>query len=389
MELSFVKSILVKKLTDISKAAGRLCSVPILEGVYIEAGDDGVMLTCYNLEFGLTATIPAVVTQKGSAVVSASGLLKLAKTMTGDTLTISAKTEEKPSPEEGTAPYKYYLVELSNGSARFTVAGMDVESYPQMPEIGEAKEFSIPQRTLRSMTGQTLYAVAKSDARPVHMGALFDLADGLLKLVTVDGYRLALRREKVESSEQMSFVVPSLFLSNLVKLLNAKDESNARISASDKYVIFEFGEFKAFSRLLDGEFLKYNESIPGSSGKYIVSNVKELTSALDRAVQISRNASAKVPLRMLFCSDKVCLTLNTHSGEYYEEISCESHGIAQDMLMGFDVSYMMDALKSLDCDNVRMEFSSVYSPLKLVPTDGEECFVHLVLPVRLKDQQAA
>jgi len=390
MKFSCAKKDLVKTLTDISKAA--VCSaLPVLERVYIETGTDSVTLTCYNLEFALMATIPATVAQTGKIVVTSGGLRKMAKKMTGDILTITGLIEERAPAAEGKKPFVSYLIELSDDYARFKMTGMDADDYPQIPEIGQTKELDIPQCTLRSMLDQTLYAVAKVDAKPIHTGVLFDLAGGKLNLISVDGYRLALRQETVDSNDKISFVVPGLCLSNMVKLLSAKDKANARILTDSKYVIIEFGNYRAFSRLLVGDFMDYKGTIPNPTGKYVVLPVKELYNAIDRAIQISgsEKSSRRSPLRMVFGSDEISLAINAQTGEYAEEIRCESFGMDTEMIMGVIPNFLMDVLKILDCDKLRVELGSELSPMKLIPTDGDEKFVHLVLPFNLKRRQAA
>lgn len=390
MKFSCAKKDFVKALTDISKAA-LFHTLPILEGVCIEAGSDSVTLTCYNLEFGLTATIAATVTEIGKAVVTAGDLRKLTKNMTGGTLNITSKTEEKPSCVEGNEPFILLLLDLSDGNARFTIAGMNADDYPPLPEISQTKEFFVPQCTLKSMLDQTLYAVAKVDTKPIHTGVLFDLAGGKLNLVSVDGFRLALRQETVNSNEEMSFVVPGSCLSNVAKLLSTKDKANAKILADRKYVIIEFDKYRAFSRLLDGEFLNYKGTIPSPSGKYVVIPVKELSNATSRAIQISGSGknSRRLPLQVAFGSDEINLSISTSSGEYSEDIRCESVGIGTDMIMGVIPNFLLDVLKILDCEKLRVELGSELSPMKLIPIDGDEKFVHLVLPFNLKRKQAA
>lgn len=388
MEFSCTKKGLVKALTDISKATVH-CMLPILEGVCIEAGADFVTLNCYNLEFGFMATIPATVTQMGKIVVVAGGLRKLAKKMTGDILTITAKIEENSQTTEEEAPFIPYLIELSDEYARFTMPGMNMNDYPPIPEIGQTKDYSVPQCTLRSMLDQTLYAVAKVDTKPIHTGILFDLADGKLNLVSVDGYRLALRQETVDSNEKVSFVVPGLCLSNMVKLLSEKDMGNAKILMGSKHIIIEFGGYKVFSRLLDGEFMGYKGVIPEPSGKYVVVPVKALTKAVGRAIEISGKKGHKIPLRINFGSDGISLSINSQNGEYAEQIICESFGMESEMIMGVIPSYLLDVLKTLDCDKLRLELGSEYSPMKFVSNEGDERFVHIVLPQRLKREQAA
>lgn len=390
MKFSCAKKDLVKALTDISKAAV-YHTLPILEAVCIETGTDSVTLTCYNLEFALMATIPATVTQTGKIAVTAGGLRKMAKKMTGDILTITGVVNEKPPAAEGKEPVVSYLIELSDDYARFKMTGMEADDYPTIPEIGSTKEFSIPQCTLRSMLDQTLYAVARVDTKPVHTGVLFDLADGMLHLVSVDGYRLALRQETLDSSEEVSFVVPGSCLSNMVKLLSAKDKANVRILADGKYVIAEFGDYRVFSRLLDGEFMDYKGVIPNPTGKYVILPIKALYNAVGRAIQAcgGDKNSRRSPLRMALGSDEISLAINAQTGKYAEEIGCESSGMDTEMIMGVVPNYLLDVLKILDCDKLRVELGSELSPMKLIPTDGNESFVHLVLPIKLKNAQAA
>lgn len=147
------------------------------------------------------------------------------------------------------------------GVSCFTIIGMDSAEFPELPKITDADTIKMPQELLKSMIRQTLFAVADSTAKPIHQGSLFKIENGNLDVVSVDGYRLALRREAINYANNTEFVVPGKTLAEVLKLLK-DSEGEVEICPSRRHILFRIDNYTVISALLEGEFLDYKSALP-------------------------------------------------------------------------------------------------------------------------------
>ena len=230
------------------------------------------------------------------------------------------------------------------------------------------------------MIDQTLFAIATTDSKPVHTGSLFDIKDSCVTLVSVDGYRLALRREPIVSDLTTQFIVPGKTLSEISKLLK-EEEEEVYLVVSSKHIVFRIGGYYVVSRLLEGDFLDYNAAIPKLSKTTVKVNTRSLTDAVERTSLLISDR-LRSPIRLAVTEQTVQLNCSTTMGKAHDEVKCEMTG--EPVSMGFNNKYLMDALKAAPADRLRLEFSSGVAPCVILPAEGEEKFIYMVLPVRLK-----
>lgn len=368
MKFTCNKSMLTEAVTNVSRVIPSKSSIPALEGVQIKAAGGKLNLTGYDMESGIKTTLEAIVQNDGEIVLSARLLADMLRKMAGDEVSIEA--DEK------------YLTHIKSGVTEFTILGLSSDEYPELPEIEKAKAVQIPQSTLKSMIDQTLFAVASTDAKPVHTGSLFELKKGVLNVVSVDGFRLALRSEKLKDAEELHFVVPGKVLSEISKLLDEEGENDASVMVSKRHILFEIGNYSVVSRLLEGEFLDYGNSIPAGSVATVKLATRSFIESVER-VSLLISDRLRSPLRVMFDNNMISINCSTSIGKSYDELSCEFSG--EKVEMGFNNKYLLDALKAAGTDEVRIEISGPLSPIKILPPQGED-FLFLVLPVRLKNE---
>ena len=233
------------------------------------------------------------------------------------------------------------------------------------------------------MISQTLFAVSDNESRPIHTGSLFEVDSNGLTIVSVDGYRLALRHEaidKKEGAETFSFVVPGAALSEVEKICSDVDEP-ASVTQGARHVMFKVGDTMRVSRRLEGEFLAYRQAIPRNNTIHVEGETRALLSSIDR-VSLIISDKLKSPLRCVFDSNLLKISTKTAIGDAYDE--CPLSGDGGGLEIGFNNKYLMDALKAAPADKVRLELTTGVSPCVILPTEGEENFLYMVLPVRLK-----
>lgn len=367
MKFTVNKSDITEAVSNIQRAVSTKTSIPALEGILLSATETGLELCAYDLELGITTVIPAFVIEPGKAVLSAKLFSDIVRRTPAETVTVSV--DEKN------------MATLESGYSRFSIIGIPAEEFPELPKLSDSTQISLPGTLLKSMIRQTLFAIAESDAKPIHQGSLFSLENGILDVVSVDGYRLAVRREPVDFSEDLSFVVPGKTLSELLKLIKDSEEP-VEISAGRRHILFKIDNYTVISSLLEGEFLNYKAAIPPESQTEVVLKTREAIDSVER-VSLLITDRLKSPIRCLFDNNEVKLNCTTSMGRASDQLDVEMTG--QSVEIGFNNRYLLEALRNTECDEVKVQLGGPLSPMKVVPKEGDS-FLFLVLPVRLKSE---
>lgn len=367
MKFSCEKALLQAAISTTSRAVSPKSSIPALEGILLEAGND-LRLTGYNLETGIRTIVPADIREEGTLVLGARLFGEIVRKLPDDIVTFQSEN---------------YMVNIKCGMSEFNILGTDPEEFPELPTVEYQNSLILPQSRLKAMISQTLFAVSDNESRPIHTGSLFEVDSNGLTIVSVDGYRLALRHEaidKKEGAETFSFVVPGAALSEVEKICSDVDEP-ASVTQGARHVMFKVGDTMLVSRRLEGEFLAYRQAIPRNNTIHVEGDTRALISSIDR-VSLIISDKLKSPLRCVFDSNLLKISTKTAIGDAYDE--CPLSGDGGGLEIGFNNKYLMDALKAAPADKVRLELTTGVSPCVILPTEGEENFLYMVLPVRLK-----
>ena len=367
MKFSCEKALLQAAISTTSRAVSPKSSIPALEGILLEAGSD-LRLTGYNLETGIRTIVPADIREEGTLVLGARLFGEIVRKLPDDIVTFQSEN---------------YMVNIKCGMSEFNILGTDPEEFPELPTVEYQNSLILPQSRLKAMICQTPFAVSDNESRPIHTGSLFEVDSEGLTIVSVDGYRLALRHESIdkkEGAETFSFVVPGAALSEVEKICSDVDEP-ASVTQGARHVMFKVGDTMLVSRRLEGEFLAYRQAIPRNNTIHVEGDTRALLSSIDR-VSLIISDKLKSPLRCVFDSNLLKISTKTAIGDAYDE--CPLSGDGGGLEIGFNNKYLMDALKAAPADKVRLELTTGVSPCVILPTEGEENFLYMVLPVRLK-----
>ena len=369
MKFSCEKALLQNAVGIASRAVSQKSSIPALEGLLLNAGEQ-VTVSGYNMQTGIRTTLSADVTQPGDLVLNARLFGEIIRKMPDDIITFSS--DEK------------MMVHLHCGDADFDIMGLSAAEYPELPDVEDEYSVSLQQKTLRCMIEQTLFAVSTNESRPVHTGSLFEISEQGLTVVSVDGFRLAVRKEPLEKVDGgfFSFVAPGAALNEVEKICDDIEDLTT-ITLGKRHILFEVGGTQLICRRLEGEFLDYKSAIPRKNPLSVVASTKELIQSIDR-VSVVISEKLKSPVRCLFEHDKVILSAKTANGEAKDV--CRLSGEGGGLEIGFNNRYLMDALRYAPADTVKIELNTGVSPAIIVPTEGVENFLYMVLPVRLKAQ---
>ena len=357
---------LVIAVSNVQRAVAAKSAIPALEGILLRTTNSALFLAGFDMDLGITTTIPATVKEPGEIVVSSRLFGDIVRKMPGDTATFVCDDKGNTT--------------IRSDVTSFTITGISAADYPELPSVDDGVGFTLPQELLKSMIRQTIFAVAQpNDPRPIYSGTKFELSPGNLKLVSVDGYRLAMRSEPVDTEETISFVVPGKTLQEVLKLLGDEEET-VSFAVGRRHVVMSIKGYAVISRLLDGEFIAYQRTIPQEIKTTVFANTRELMNAVDRASLVI-NDRMKSPLVCDFHDETVSISCSTPIGSASDSVKVKIDG--QEELMGFNSRFLLDALKNSETDAIRIELNGALSPMKILPAEGDS-FLFLVLPVRLK-----
>ena len=370
LRFSCEKALLQSAVNTVSRAVAAKSSIPALEGILVE-GSDRLTMSGYNMQTGIRTAFEAEIHEEGRIVLNARLFGEIIRKLPDDLVVFAA--DEK------------YMVRLTCGDASFEIMGLSAEDYPELPEVDDEYSVAIQQGTLKAMINQTSFAVSTNETRPIHTGSLFEINEQGLTMVSVDGFRLAFRREKLEKLEggAFSFVCPGSALSE-VKSICGDTEDLVTVTLGKRHILFEIGDTQLICRRLEGEFLDYKNAIPRKNPIQIVAETKALIESIDR-VSVVISDKLKSPVRCLFDHDKVMLSAKTGNGEAKDV--CRVSGDGDKLEIGFNNRYLMEALRYAPADKVKIELNTGVSPAIIVPVEGEENFLYMVLPVRLKSAE--
>lgn len=366
------KKTLSDAVNSVCLAVSPKSTLVALEGILFSCENSELTLTGYNLELGIVKTIGVNQINPGKVILNARIISDILRKLPGDEVTIT--TDDK------------LLTVIKAGGAEFTILGINADEYPEMPTLKDERSLTIDGGILKSMISQTLFAIAQTEQTPVHTGSLFDIENGVLKVVSIDGYRLALRKEQVKTNENFKFVVPGKTLSEILKLIpeetddeQSENKNEINISVSIRHIIFEINGYHIISRLLEGSFHDYKNAIPEESESTAIVNVRDFINCIDRASIIITDR-IKSPVISVFNDNYIKINCTTTVGKISDGIEIEYSG--SELKIGFNNKYMTDALKACGEENVRFELTNSRAPIKITPVDSDK-FVFLVLPVRL------
>ena len=365
MKFTCSRSLLAEAISGVSKAVSPRSGQPILEGILCQAEGFSLTLTGYDCSMAIITQLEANILEPGEAVLHAKLLGDMVRRLSTEEVEICVA-------ENGTATIK-------SGITEFNIHAMPVTDYPELPIPSAEPTLDLSAAELKEIVETTLYAVSLDETKPAHTGELFEITPDALRVVALDGYRLAIVEKKVAAQKEISIIVPGKTLSDVIKLFGDSDDT-VHISADRRFVVFANEHYKVFSRLLEGQFLDYKRVIPAAGSTRVVVDVRDFIDVIERASLIITER-AKNPLRVLF-DQTITVRCQTGLGAVVDELPASIEG--EPVEVGFNNRYLLDALRNSRCDKVAMEISGPLSPVKVMPVDGEQ-FLFLVLPIRFKN----
>ncbi len=369
------KQQLLKIINTVQKAVSAKSIMPILECIKIEVSLDGsIYVTGNNLDMCIEYADSINVTEAGSIALSSRMFGEIVRRLPDEDVFISVNENNN-------------VTTIKCNKSEFNIQGLSAHEYPDMPEINETYRFTINQKALKKMIRKTIFAVSQNESRkPVLTGSLFDIEAGVLSVVSTDGYRLAICKEIVDSSLcDKKFIIPGMTLREIFKVLEDDEEKNVDVIVSERHVMFKFENYNVVTRLLEGEYINYKPVLMTPNSIVVVANTSELSESLERAsLLINDDISAKaekVPVRLNITMDKIEIDCMTGKGKVHDMVDVSVNG--EDIEIGFNHKYLLEALKASEEEEIKMEFSNPRSSCFISSNSDDESYTFMILPVRL------
>ncbi len=362
MRFNCMRSDLSTAISNVSRAVSAKATIPALEGVLIKAYDGSLEISGYDLEIGIVTKVEASISEEGEIVVSARLFNDIIRKLPEEIVNI--ETDDR------------MITYIRSGAADYQIVGINSTEYPELPNVDEISTISINAEILKNMIRQTVFATSDNMAKPIYTGSLFEIKDGLFKITAVDGFRMAIREENVDSEESAKFVVPAKAQNEILKLIT-DNQKNVDIIVGQRHIIFKVENYSIISRLLEGNFLDYKMS-PTASTQFVI-NTRILASSVERMALLT-NEKIQSPVRCSISADEIKLSCSTTVGRANDMIPASVTG--NDVEIGFNNRYLLDALKNAETDEVRILLNGSLQPMIIRPVSGQS-FTFLVVPMRL------
>ncbi len=367
---------LVQSVQDVMKAVTSRTTIPILTGIKMVVTEDGVTLTGSDSDISIESFIPreeagdelVEIKQTGSIVLQAKFFSEIVKKLPTDTVEIDVQN--------------HFQTVIRSGKSEFNLNGLDAEEYPHLPQIEEQNAFKIRTDLLKVLVRQTVFAVSTSETRPVLTGVNWKVENGELICIATDSHRLALRKAKVDIENDINYnvVIPGKSLNELSKIL---DDTNdlVDIVITENQVLFKAKHLLFFSRLLEGNYPDTTRLIPSESKTEVTVNTKEFLQSIDRASLLAREGRNNV-VKFSTIEEKVIeVSSNTPEiGKVVEELQAQVI-TGEELKISFSAKYVMDALKALEGQEIKISFTGAMRPFIIQPLN-DDSILQLILPVR-------
>jgi len=368
MKLTIAKDQFIVGLQAVQNIVGARTTLPILSNVLLRAAEDKLDLTATDLDVTITCAVPAAVGKAGATTLPVKKLFSIIR--------------ELGSPEIEIEVDDKNVTSIRSGASFFKINGLAADEFPPLPQLSDKRKLLMPQEKFRGMLRRTAFAVSADETRYVLNGIFFSLRDHKLTLVATDGRRLALTDEEVEigADSQGEFIVPSKAINELSRLV--QDKGEVQLTFSDNQASMKLSDEKGFSvllvtKLVEGAYPNYRQVIPAESAERVPLMREEFLQALRRAELMTSDKANSV--KLAFTRNNLAITSNTPEvGEAREALAVNYKG--KDVAIAFNPSFLVDALRALDQDEVFFELTDELSP-GVLKINGP--FLYVIMPMRM------
>lgn len=363
MKIRCQKSELVKGVNIVSKAVPSKTTMPILECILIDATTNIIKFTANDMELGIETVINGTIDSKGMIAIDARIFSDIVRKLPDNEVVIDVDDN--------------YQTLISCEKAKFNISGKPGEEFSYLPFIEKKESVVLSQFTLKELIRQTIFSIADNDSNKLMSGELFEINDNGLRVVSLDGHRISIRRIELKNNyDAKKVVVPGKTLQEVSKIIPGDADKDVTLNFAENHIVFEFDQTVVVSRLIDGDYFKIDQMLSSDYETKVRINKREMLSCIDRATLLVKENDKK-PIIINITDDSMDFKMKSQIGAMDEEIEITKEG--RDLLIGFNPKFLIDALRVIDDEEVDLYFMNAKAPCFI--KDEEEKYIYLILPV--------
>jgi len=365
MKLSFEKDNLLNGINIVMKAVPSKTTMPILDCILIDATSNEIKLTGNDMELGIETQVEGMILERGKIALDAKLFSDIIRKLSGGDSIITIESDEK------------FNTTITCEKSIFRIQGKDGDEFSYIPHIERDKYICLSQFTLKEVIRQTIFSISPNDSNKMMTGELLEVKDNELKIVSLDGHRMSIRKVILKDQySDIKVIIPGKTLSEISKILNGDNESEVLMFFSPNHVMFEFDNTVVVSRLIEGEYFRISQMLSSDYETKVVVNKRAFLDAIERASILIRENDKK-PIIIHITDDGMELKMNSTFGTMNAEIGITKFG--KDLMIGFNPKFLIDALRIIDDEEVTLYMMNPKSPCFI--KDEEENYIYLILPV--------
>ena len=337
--------------------------MPILECILIDASASEIKFTTNDMELGIETKVKGIIEEKGIIALDAKIFSDIIRKLPDNDVVIQTDANLNTT--------------ITCEKAKFTIPGKEGDDFAYLPVIEKNEGIELSQFTLKEVIRQTIFSIAANENNKLMTGELFEIKNNILKVVSLDGHRIAIRKiELKESYSDKKVVVPGKTLNEISKILLGEVEDLVRIFFTDNHIVFEFDDTIVVSRLIEGEYFRIDQMLSSDYETKVCINKREFLDCIDRATLFVKESDKK-PIIINIEDESMQLSINSQIGSMKEDIDIEKEG--KDIMIGFNPKFLIDALKVIDDEQISIFLVNPKAPCFI--KDEKESYIYLILPV--------
>lgn len=357
------KANLLAGLQVVSKAVPSKTTMSILECILVDCSENQIKLTANDMELGIETIIEGDILEKGIIALDAKIFLEIVRKLPDSDITLATDSS--------------YHTTITCEKAKFNIAGKSGEDFSYLPLIERNDSIIVSQFTLKEVVRQTIFSIADNENNKLMTGELFEINGNELKVVSLDGHRISIRKIVLKNEyTPKKVVVPGKTLNEISKILSGDTDKDVTIFFTDKHIVFEFDNTTVVSRLIEGEYFRIDQMLSNDYETKVTINKKELLSCIDRATLLIKEGDKK-PIIINITDNSMELKINSTLGSMNEDIDIDKVG--KDLMIGFNPKFLIDALRVIDDEQITIYLVNPKAPCFI--RDEENTYIYLILPV--------
>ena len=363
MKIICSKSNLLKGVSIVLKAVPSKTTMPILECILIDASSDIIKLTANDMELGIETIVEGDILAKGVIAIDAKIFSEIVRKLPDNEVVIEVDDNLQTT--------------ITCEKAKFNISSKSGADFSYLPNVEKNETLVLSQFTLKELIRQTIFSIADNDNNKLMTGELFQMDGNTLKVVSLDGHRISIRKTELKSFVgPRKVIVPGKTLVEVSKILSGEVDSEVVISFTNNHIVFEFDQTVVVSRLIEGEYFKIDQMLSSDYETKVKINKREFLSCIDRATLLVKEGDKK-PIIINIKDDVMELKMKSQIGTMDEEIFITKEG--KDLLIGFNPKFLIDALRVIDDEEVTLYLMNPKAPCFI--RDDKENYIYLILPV--------